>query len=183
MALILTGTTKIPRYEDSHSYFISLPEEETWYEGMESWEPRQPSLQNPIWYRGWQICQWTGWKGNWAVRNPLSTRKQFCHGCGKLIECGDILYYCQSVDWMYHAECQTKYHGRITSQWVAMESSKGDRFAYASVPGDQGLFNKGGCFNIREEIDQPTYYTDPEVLMELRAECFERLKGVIDVNP
>jgi len=163
--------------------FIGIPEED-----LINAPGEYPSMESPWFYHGWYIWRWTGWKGNWCRRNPLSDyNTPICKECGKAIEIWDLVYVCQSYDGVFHAECKPEYKGMIAGQWLAMDTTPGvvnpdTRFAYASAPGEQGLYRKGDCFDIGIDVVEYTYYTDVDTLEEAKAEAFGRLKAVIDHN-
>jgi hypothetical protein len=189
--------------KDPNSMIISLEEDEIINNILDWPDCRR---ERPWDYRGWKIWSWTGWKGNWCRKNPFyaGVDKVICPSCNKAIEVWDIVYISQALRGFYHAECQPNYKGTIAGQWLATwyappngVGGESDRhacspapenktgvyeeytYAYASAPGQQGIYKKGECFDIKSD-DPPTYFTDPEELIILRDDALARLKAFID---
>ena len=136
-------------------------------------------------YRGWSIDKWTGWKGNTAIIEITDDRGPVgCAVCGKGFRPGDIVVTYSGTDDLEHINCsENELKGRIVGQWLA---HKGDppntRFAYASVPGTEGEYERGAWFDIKVKDGQLAYTPDTaqEILELAREDGYKRLKVAID---
>lgn len=164
--------------------FVGLPEDDI-INGPETFP--KIGLDCPWEYNGWKIWKWTGWKGNWFRRSYKSPTVH-CRECGNPIEMWDIVYMAMNLQGAWHAGCYPAYQGTITGQWLALNwikdlydpDFKDTRYLYASVPGGEGEYHKGECFDIDPHGKLLTYFSDPEELEEAKWEGLERLRAVID---
>jgi len=154
----------------------------------------RPSYDNPWEYRGWYICNWTGWKGNWSRKNPVWPETVYCSVCRKPIENWEIVYISQSMMEECHADCIADRgyfgaNGRICGQWIAVNTDPrhsglkhfpDEIWLYTCCPaGGATRFKRGGMFDINSDVEV-TYDTPLEVLEEEKADGLERMYKLID---
>lgn len=155
-----------------------------------------PTSENPIFYKGWRIRQWTGWKGNRGLLTYPNKKRLTCQVCNKQVRKNQFVYLAQNTDATKHFKCSGN-KGNVVGQWLAClgewpnpEDSNEVRaekvsklvFAYSSVPGVHGLYQRGGCFSIEPIRDQTHlfYDTPQEKLEAAREDGLKRLKSFID---
>jgi hypothetical protein len=136
-------------------------------------------------YRGWSIDKWTGWKGNTAaVVAGDEFRAGGCTVCGRGFASGDLVVINAKTDEIDHLNCSDSlFKGKMVGQWLAHKGEHPDsRMLYASVPGAEGEYIRGGTFDIgvQEGQIECTPETDPGVLECVREEGLQRLKALID---
>lgn len=137
----------------------------------------------PTEYRGWRIYRWTGWKARYGkIAAPRDI--QHCHYCQNPIAKGSLMALSQSMPdahWFcaYPHDREEEYYG----QWLAVNNnpSTPGGHVYASARGQQGSCLPGGTFDINAKGAPPiTDATSESDRAAAQAECFERLKLVID---
>ena len=150
-----------------------------------------PDFENPILHRDWKIFRWTGWKGHMGRHFhsdgicPSISLPELCHCsvCGEVLGQNATTWASQSDDREKHWKCAGD-PGTVVGQWLAFKGAeyKAGTKMYASYPGWQGIYEPGGCFDIRicEGQKELTYDTSQEELLAVREECLIRLKLVID---
>jgi hypothetical protein len=149
-----------------------------------------PSQENPIRYKGWDIYKWTGWKGNTDIAGsgswPVKSRK-LCAKCLQVIKAGDAFVFSQQVDDIFHFACSDNtIKGQIFGQWLAFKKVTDDHnnwgFAYGSAPGFQGGYRPGDAFELKMLPGQVHLMVDSpqEAFEAAREEALRRLKEYID---
>ncbi len=141
----------------------------------------------PTEYRGWNIWEWTGWKDEGkATLNESLVRSQAktgeiprCPICDEILGIGQLVRVAQGTYRTPHWKClkgSDDVPQNLAAQWLA---HKKGRYAYASAPGEQGLYTRGSNFKITSDcqIDENTPAPYKEAAQK---ECFARLCAVID---
>ena len=150
---------------------------------------QDPSMENPIEYRGWWIYKWTGWKGLKAKRmyeNPTDPR-DICPKCQKPILQGQWVYLNHGYERFPHFKCSDM-DDLIIGQWLACSRhpnsafNSGTRFLYVSTPGRMGEYQRGSMFDISVQKRQRrcTLKTSPRILNLEREKGFARMMTLID---
>jgi hypothetical protein len=168
------------------------PDKPEWYEfGEGDTRPsmnRRPTRENPIEYLGWFIYCWTGWKG--CVGKALyihdTDKREICHFCQKPIKQGEKVYISHAYFEYPHLKC-VDWDDIIVSQWLACKphpdiNDPNMQFLYVSIPGDEGIYTRGQCFDIGVKPGQRrlTYDTSVNVLKRERDKGLERMERLIE---